>query len=195
MDTEGFWALVEASARACGGPDERLTWLTERLAGLPATEVVDFQLRLDEAHARADTTLLWVAALRICGGLCSDDGFRYFQAWLVGLGRSAFERAVAAPDTLADVPQVRRLAGRPTREWSDDEWPDWESLDYVADEAHERITGVAEGLEGAVLARGGEPGDDSPDPGDEPEESDDPAEFARRYPRLAAMFPPIPARL
>ncbi|WP_405099756.1 DUF4240 domain-containing protein [Micromonospora sp. NBC_01412] len=191
MDTEGFWALVEASARASGGPDERLTWLTDRLAGLPASEVVDFQLRLDEAHARADTTRLWDAALRICGGLCSDDGFRYFQAWLVGLGRAVFDRAVAAPDTLADVPQVRRLAGRPTREWSDDEWPDWESLDYVAAEAHERITGVAEGLEDAVLARVGEPGDESPDLGDEP---DDPAEFTRRYPHLAAMFPPVPGR-
>ncbi|RGC65562.1 hypothetical protein C5N14_27870 [Micromonospora sp. MW-13] len=103
---------------------------------------------------------------------------------------------MADPDTLADVPRVRRLAGRPTGEWSDEEWPDWESLDYVADEAYERITGVAEGLEDAVLARG-EPGDDSSDPGDEPEEpveSDDPAEFARRYPRLAAMFPPVPGR-
>ncbi|MER5703979.1 DUF4240 domain-containing protein [Micromonospora sp. NPDC002296] len=123
VDTEGFWALVEASARACGGPDERLTWLTDRLAGLPATEVVDFQLRLDEVHDRADTT-----------------------------------------------------------------------LDYVAAEAHERITGVAEGLEDAVLPRDDEPGDDPPDTGDEPEESDTPAEFARRYPRLAAMFPPVPAR-
>ena len=41
---------------------------------------------------RADTWLMWGAARIIMQGWCSDDGFFYFQPWLVGLGRDAFAR-------------------------------------------------------------------------------------------------------
>ncbi|TWJ20027.1 DUF4240 domain-containing protein [Micromonospora endolithica] len=187
IGTEDFWALVEASATATGDPDERLAWLTDRLAERSADDAVDFALRLDEARARADTWVLWGAASLVCAGLCSDDGFHYFQAWLVGLGRSTFERVVDDPDALADVPQVRRLARRSVDAWDDDEWPDWEALDYVADRAYERITGAADALDAAVEARGRELRA-SPDPADEEWDLDDPAELRRRYPRLAAMF-------
>ncbi|MFB9546252.1 DUF4240 domain-containing protein [Micromonospora sagamiensis] len=192
LDVDDFWALVEGSATVTVQPDERLAWLTDRLAERPLAEVLDFAARLDEARGRADTWRLWAAALRICGGLCSDDGFHYFQAWLVGLGRETFDRVVADPDALADVPQVRRLAGRPVRDWADDEWPDWECLDYVADEAYERITRVHEGLDEALEARGLERSL-IPDPQDEEWDLTDPVEFARRCPRLAELFP-VPRR-
>ncbi|WP_416902855.1 DUF4240 domain-containing protein [Micromonospora echinospora] len=188
LDVDDFWTLVEGSATVTGQPDERLAWLTDRLAGRTPAEVVDFALRLDEVRRRADTWRLWAAASRICDGFCSDDGFHYFQVWLVGLGRPTFDRVVADPDTLADVPQVRRLAGRSVRDWADDEWPDWEGLDYVAGEAYERITGVHEGLDEAIEARGHERSF-SPDPQDEQDALRDPAEFAHRYPRLAELFP------
>lgn len=68
-------------------------------------------------------------------GVCSSDGFWYFQVWLIGLGREAFERAVANPDNLASVSEVLRLAGRPADDWSLDEWPNWELLDSVASNA------------------------------------------------------------
>ncbi|PWU55255.1 molybdenum metabolism regulator [Micromonospora sp. S4605] len=186
--TDDFWALIEASAAATDGPDARLAWLTDRLAERPTDDVVDFALRLDEARARVDTWSLWGAALRVCGGLCSDDGFHYFQAWLVGLGRETFERVAADPDALADVPQVRRLAGRSNRDWAEDEWPDWEALDYVAERAYERITGDEDGLERALAAHGRDVSM-SPDPQDEEWALEDRAEFARRFPRLAELFP------
>ncbi|WDZ84808.1 DUF4240 domain-containing protein [Micromonospora cathayae] len=185
---DDFWSLVEGSAAATDHPDGRLAWLTDQLAARPAPEVVDFAVRLDEVRRRADTWALWDAALRICGGLCSDDGFHYFQAWLVGLGRQTFERVVADPDALADVPQVRRLAGRRTADWADEEWPDWECLDYVARTAYERLTREPDGLDGAVDARGVERSF-SPDPPGEAEDLRDPAAFARRFPRLAELFP------
>ncbi|MGN9775273.1 DUF4240 domain-containing protein [Micromonospora sp. H33] len=191
IGTDDFWALIGASATATGDPEARLAWLTDRLAERPAEDSVDFALRLDEARARADTWRLWGAASLVCAGLCSDDGFHYFQAWLVGLGRDTFERVIADPDALADVPQVRRLAGRSVDDWDDAEWPDWESLDYVADEAYERVTGVAEGLDDAVAAHG-RVLSSSPDPADEQWDLDDPAELRHRYPRLAALFP-LPA--
>ncbi|MGN9809077.1 DUF4240 domain-containing protein [Micromonospora sp. BQ11] len=191
IGTEDFWTLIEASADATADPEERLAWLTDRLAERPADDAVDFACRLDEARTRADTWRLWGAASLICAGLCSDDGFHYFQAWLVGLGRATFERVVDDPDALADVPVVRRLAGRSVDAWDDDEWPDWEALDYVADRAYERITGRADGVDDAAAARGRELGV-SPDPTDEEWDLDDPAELRRRYPRLATMFP-LPA--
>ncbi|MCM0674719.1 DUF4240 domain-containing protein [Micromonospora phytophila] len=187
IGTDEFWALIEASATATADPDERLAWLTDRLAERPADDAVDFALRLDEARARADTWHLWGAALHLCGGLCSDDGFHYFQAWLVGLGRETFERVVADLDALADVPEVRRLAERPTDDWDDAEWPDWESLDYVAGRAYERITGLPEGLDDAVEARG-RARSELPDPVDEAWDLDEPEEVARRYPKLVALL-------
>ncbi|MFR9777291.1 DUF4240 domain-containing protein [Micromonospora sp. MS34] len=187
MDTDEFWALIEASA-AAGTPDERLAWLTDRLAGRPAAEAVGFVQRLDELRGPIDTWRHWGAALLICGGLCSDDGFFYFQAWLVGQGREAYHRVLADPDALADLPWVRRLAGRHQLDWTDEEWPDWEGLDYVADEAYERIAGEEGGLDDVVEARGVELRS-SPDPVDEEWDVNDPAELAHRYPRLAALFP------
>jgi Protein of unknown function (DUF4240) len=72
--------------------------------------------------------------------------------WLIGLGRDALERAVANPDNLASLPEVLRLAGRPVEDWSHDDWPDWESLSYVAWEAYEQVTGEEEGLSDAMEA-------------------------------------------
>ncbi|MFK3984008.1 DUF4240 domain-containing protein [Micromonospora sp. NPDC050397] len=191
MDTDGFWELIERSALRADTPDDRLRWLTDRLAELPAAEIMDFTLRLDELRRRADSHLLWGAAYRICGGLCSDDGFHYFQAWLVGLGRDGFERVVRDPDELAELPAVQRLAGRALRDWAEDEWPSWEELDYVADEAYERITDGSEELD-VVLERHGHDVQLTPEPSDERWNPRDPAEVVARFPRLARMFPVPP---
>ncbi|MEU8700131.1 DUF4240 domain-containing protein [Streptomyces sp. NPDC048680] len=72
-------------------------------------------------------------------GLCVDDGFCYFGLWMVGIGREAFVRAVIDPDSLADTPEFQCLMGRPRELWNDD-WPEWESLDYVAMEAYGLLT-------------------------------------------------------
>ncbi|OSP39974.1 hypothetical protein B7767_28795 [Streptomyces sp. 13-12-16] len=52
---------------------------------------------------------LWAAAYVINGG-CSDDGFDYFRGWLIAQGRETFERVVADPDALAELPVVRAAA-------------------------------------------------------------------------------------
>jgi hypothetical protein len=64
---------------------------------------------------------------------------------LIGQGRATFESAVASPDSLAAVPAIARLAGRHLSEWDgDEEWPEWERLDYVAKDAYELATGNVE---------------------------------------------------
>ena len=52
---------------------------------------------------------LWGAAYLINGG-ASDDGFEYFRGWLMTQGRAVFARAVADPDSLAELPAVPAAA-------------------------------------------------------------------------------------
>ncbi len=107
----------------------------------PAEKSVAFQVRLEKACGAAHTRALWRAADRIEGGGCTDDGFHYFTLWLVGQGRKVYEAVLADPDALADLPEVRALAGRHRDDWDDDEWPEWEELDYVAQDAYDELTG------------------------------------------------------
>lgn len=72
---------------------------------------MDFQAHLDAARRPIDTYAMWGAACQIMDGLCSGDGFWYFQPWLIGQGRDWYEHAVRDPDK--PVPSSRRLETRP----------------------------------------------------------------------------------
>lgn len=111
---------------------------------------------------------------------------------MVGLGREAFTRAVADPDALAAAPEVQALVGRRREAWNDD-WPEWESLDYVAMKAYGIVTGAdddcaEEDFYEAVDAQQGDGGDNTGPRGErwDVRRAD---EAARRLPRLSAMFP------
>lgn len=166
-------------------------WLCGALSRRPVAEVVQFQVRLDEVTHEAFTWDLWAAADRIFGGWCSDDGFCYFGLWMVGLGRDAFSRALADPDSLADVPEVQCLVGRRREMWNDD-WPEWESLDYVAMEAYRSLTGVdddcGEAFYEDVEAEQGD-GEGSSGPLGQRWDVRREDEAARKLPRLSVMFP------
>ncbi|MFE0736567.1 DUF4240 domain-containing protein [Streptomyces sp. NPDC058855] len=140
MNDDAFWALMDELSRRPGDRDERLEWLAGELRRRPAADSVAFQVRLERACEAADTRALWRAADLITGG-CSDDGFHYFTLWLVGQGRKTYESVVADPDALADVPEVRALVGRHQEEWDDDAWPEWEELEYVAQDVYDELTG------------------------------------------------------
>ncbi|MDH6580570.1 DUF4240 domain-containing protein [Kitasatospora sp. MAP5-34] len=190
MDVDDLWELVEGSRQHSDDPSERLDWLRRQLVEKPLPEIVSFKVCLDELRRPVDTWEMWAAADQILGG-CSDDSFWYFQLWIVGLGREVFERAAADPDSLAQTPELRRLAGRPIAAWSDDEWPEWESLDYVAAEAFEELTGEEDGLDDALAAAGLDlPA--CPEPTGDPWDVRNAAEAARRLPRLSTLFP-LPA--
>jgi hypothetical protein len=151
---EDFWTLIHRSSAETASKDQRTKWLTAHLAQLPVPEIIEFELHLTAQRKRVDTRLMWGAAWQIMQGWCSDDGFWYFQPWLVGLGHDAFEQVAANPDSLAETPQIRRLAGWLISDWPDDEWPQWELLNYVAREAHELATGQEDGLDDALEAQG-----------------------------------------
>ncbi|MGW1405369.1 DUF4240 domain-containing protein [Streptomyces sp. NPDC002403] len=141
MDDMTFWALMDELSCRPGDRHERLEWLRGKLRRRPAVEAVEFQARLEAACAAVATGTLWRAVRRIEGGLCSDDGFDYFALWLVAQGQGTYKAVLADPDALADVAEVRALVGRHLREWCDDEWPEWEEIDYVAQEVFGELTG------------------------------------------------------
>src|SRR5690242_13732602 len=189
MDIVGFWLLLGRSARETTGPEQRCRWLEHRLSGVSPAHIVDFQVHLDTTRRPIDTYAMWGAASLIMGGLCSDDGFWYFQAWLIGQGQHWYQLAARNPDNLAAIPAVRGLAGRRLSQWAHEEWPEWEELDYVASRAHSHVTGQENSLDGALAARG-HVSFSSPIPTDSAWDFGNLTEIQRRLPQLAGLFPP-----
>lgn len=187
MDGRTFWALMDELSCRPGDRHERLEWLRGELRCRPAAEGVEFQAHLEAACEAVATDALWRAVSRIEGGLCSDDGFDYFALWLVAQGQGTYKAVLADPDALADVAEVRALVGRHMREWCDDEWPEWEELDYVAQEVFDELTGqegdCAEAFYEALEA--------IQETWVKPEAEIDTVEATRRTgtPRLDALFP------
>lgn len=186
MTLDDFWALIEQSARL-PTRESRAGWLSTTLARLPPDDIVEFELHLAAQRKRVDTWEMWGVAHCLMRGHCSDDSFFYLQPWLVGLGRETFDRVATDPDTLADVPEIRRLAGRQVQDWADDEFPGWELLNYAAAEAYELATDVEGTLDEALEARGLERAVDA-DPDDEPWDCESPTERRKRFPRLTALL-------
>ncbi|MGW6912409.1 DUF4240 domain-containing protein [Kitasatospora sp. NPDC054939] len=199
MRIDAFWTLIETSRRHAALPDDRLDWLRQELREQRPADLVAFHGWLEETTDRAYSWELWAAADRIMGGYCSDDGFCYFRLWLVGCGRAAYEAALADPDSLAELPGIRQLVGRPMSSWCESvEWPEWEELDYLAQEVHDGLTGADDEGDAFYDAVDDWHPDGSPmpdaDPTGERWDVRDPAEAARRLPRLTALFPAAATR-
>ena len=138
--------------------------------------------------ARSTRTPRGGAAYQIMDGLCSGDGFWYFQPCLIRQGREWYEHAARDPDNLADVPGVRALAGRSSRAWPDAPLPWRGKLAYVARRVHDYLTGQQDSICHALAERGLRSPQD-PAPADRPWDFDSPAEIQRRLPRITEMFP------
>jgi hypothetical protein len=112
MNKKQFWQLIEAARNQASNPadgEDVARRAALQLATHPVEEITAAQQVLWNLMADSYTNPLWAAAYVINGG-CSDDGFDYFRGWLIAQGRKAFERVVADPDALADLPIVRASA-------------------------------------------------------------------------------------
>lgn len=174
MDRERFWQVVEVARAQAPGPDDAegvAGLVSAGLAARPAGEIVAAEQTLWDLMADSYTTPLWAAAYLINGG-CSDDGFDYFRGWLIAQGREVFERAVADPDALADLPVVRACA-------ADGGFLEGEEILGVAWNAHLAATGERI-PQGACTIRYPAPAPAW--------DFDDAGEMGRRLPRLAGLF-------
>jgi hypothetical protein len=165
FDEAAFWRLVEETRRAGGNDtDKQVGLLDDRLRQLPKQDIIQFVRIRRKLDQRAYTWNLWGAAYVIEDG-CSDDCFRDFRAYLISLGRSAYEAALRNPDSLATVVQDEEAGG-------------WEDADDVAPDAYSSVTGEDFPLDDSDLS-----GAPRGTPFDERD-----AALAKRYPRLTARF-------
>ncbi|WP_405796887.1 DUF4240 domain-containing protein [Streptomyces sp. NBC_01506] len=175
MNKQQFWQLIDAArdqVSDSGDGEAVARRASEILAGRPAEEIVAAQQSLWDLMADSYTSPLWAAAYITNGG-CSDDGFDYFRAWLLARGQQVFERVVADPDTLAELPVVRASA-------AEGDELECESVLGIVWDAHIKATG-AELPDDAFSIRYA-----ALDPGWDFDFSDH-AEMSRRLPRLAAL--------
>lgn len=168
MSTDAFWALVDrARSEASNAADvgEVAARFADVLAEQDPAFIANVAHELRTAMAAGYGWPLWGAAYLIRGG-CSDDGFDYFLAWLVGQGRETFQAAFADPDSLADLPD----------EVLEDSGDDEEMLNapWVA---YRRAADADLPLQPVPRPDLGEGWD-----------FDDPAEMSARYPRLWERF-------
>jgi hypothetical protein len=186
VDIDTWWDLIERARVAAGDraddrdrPDDPLFRLVQDLvADRPAEEIIEFQRRFVQVRDSAYRNPLWGAAHLIEGG-CGDDGFRDFRAGLVLQGRERFTRAVADPDSLADLPVVVRMATE------DAGWLGCEDMNFAARTAYARREGEIDTFDAAVKASAEAR---RPEPLGAAWDFDDEAATRARLPRLAALF-------
>jgi hypothetical protein len=159
--------------------------LLERLTELSAAEIAAFDNLFEDVRATAESQDIVNAAVLIEHGFLGDDSFDDFRAGLVALGRAAFERALANPDTLADHPLVQEIAAA-----HDPRWLGREDMLFVASHAYAIVTGETEiSFYDFAEAQRGEPA--VPVADEEPDDYwdvDDEATARQRLPRLSALF-------
>lgn len=162
MNRDDIWKLIE-NAGSGREPYEQTESIQADLAERSPEDIVDFERHMAALQASSYTWELWGAAYLINGG-CSDDGFDYFRGWLIAQGQSVFEKALADPDSLADLPDL-------------DEDVECEEILYVARSAYEAVT--QNEIPSVPI--------NLPDLG-EGWDFDDDAEMKSRYPKLFAKF-------
>jgi hypothetical protein len=102
LDEDRYWSLIQQAQDNTEDLDEMEEYLVEEVEKLTPKEMVGFYLRTHYFLDKAYTSELWCAGYIINGG-CSDDGFEYFRLWLISAGKDIYYKAVANPDSLADV--------------------------------------------------------------------------------------------
>jgi hypothetical protein len=127
MTKDRFWEIIAASrvgfdARDIeGSMDRQVNRLHELLAALSVEDVRAFGERFDECMAEAYSEpkvvvdmeprddSLWAVAFDLGGG-CGHDAFDDFRAWLISMGRDAYEAALHDSKTVYGL--VKRLRKR-----------------------------------------------------------------------------------
>jgi hypothetical protein len=162
MTLDDFWNLIDKKISPEQLEEADFGDLEAALAAMSPDEIQSFDDHFHRLHAESYSWKLWGAAYIINGG-CSDDGFDYFRAWLIGKGRACFEAALADPESLVDQAE---------------EDVECEDLMYIAQQAYQKVSGSEE-MPGKAHS--------FPELG-ESWDFDDEDEMRKRYPRLCGKF-------
>jgi hypothetical protein len=100
MNRDQFWQIIETTHAPTR--DEQLELFSRELQRLTPQELIQFGRIFAELTVNAYSWDLWLVAWLCQGGMCSDDGFSDFRAWLISRGHAIYEAALRDPDALAD---------------------------------------------------------------------------------------------
>ena len=178
MSDDRFWSLIGRTTAYAADQDRQLDALRRVLRELSAADIEAFERAFEHQQLLAYSWDVWGAAHILNGG-ASDDGFEYFQRWLISRGRMAFEAVVADPDSLVDwVPQD---AHDPC---------EFEAFATIASDIWGEKTGIDpwKDLKSTFPYTGAPP---ALKPSGT-QFSDDPAYLSKRYPRLWKRFGLVP---
>lgn len=164
MPLDRFWALIEGTPAE--NPDVQAAALKTRLAALSPADLRAYELTFI-GLANALTTDEHLGAAEVIMGAVSDDVFVSFRTWVVYRGRAVYEGFLREPDSLAAVgPSDDEQIGRA------------ETLEFLPEQLGAEIGEDGPSLYGVDLAP--------------PKIDHSYASLAQRYPRLAAVYLPIP---
>jgi hypothetical protein len=167
-----FWAIIDATAKFAADAERQEDELRAALRELNPRQIEAFELAFQRELQRSNTWDLWGADYVIHGG-ASDDGFEYFQRWLIAKGHRVFSAALADPDGLAGI--VADEPGGPL---------EFEEFAYVAGEVWSEKTEISVDDSASSYPTGGA----TPQQPSGVEFEDSEEHLAARYPKLWARF-------
>ncbi len=127
MNAEKFWEIISTTKRNSSGDYEKQqAGLEKELLKLTAIEVLEFDNKFRTLRGEVYNWDFWAAAYIINGG-CSDDSFSDFRGWLIGQGKTIFEKAVDNVESLSELIETND--------------GDWEGLSYVPTDVYEKMSG------------------------------------------------------
>lgn len=102
MSKDEFWEIIDKVRAKVSVQDGRSVaeGLYKELIRLPQKNILAFDCIWQDYKDEAANTKLYAAACIINGG-CSDDRFSDFRDWLIMQGKSTYQQAMVAPDSLA----------------------------------------------------------------------------------------------
>jgi hypothetical protein len=173
MPEAAFWTIIDASVEYAADAERQEDALRAELRKLSPEELGAFELAFQRELNRSYSWDLWGADYVVHGG-ASDDGFEYFQRWLISKGRKVFSAVLADPDCLADI--LAEEPGGPL---------EFEEFAYVAGDVWSEKTGMAidDPASSYPIGAASFPAQPSGVEFDETE-----AHLAARYPKLWARF-------
>jgi hypothetical protein len=101
MDIGTFWSIIDQTT-TYSDQDEQLQALDDLLDRLAPEDIEAFERLFQQELAKSRTWDLW-GAYTVIHGASDDDGFEYFQRWLISKGRDVYEFVLTDADELADI--------------------------------------------------------------------------------------------
>ncbi|MCL1038446.1 DUF4240 domain-containing protein [Shewanella submarina] len=131
MTESEFWQLVsrDALTQSNSALSEQLK---QRLSALSDEQLAAFDKHFSQQMRRSYLWSVWGAAY-VLTGIDSEYEFAEFRSYLISLGKEWFEKIIANPDSLAQVPEFPLV--------DDYAYPFLEEYDLIAGQLYEERTG------------------------------------------------------